>query len=219
MIISPEQIKAARAWMGWTREYLAEEAGVSTGTIRNIEDGKVSPRSVEPIRLVFESKGFKFYGRHGLSRQPSETKTFAGPDSCDEFYQELLSIAKQKGGEIVAIFRTQQQLARALGVTDFTRHERLEQLAKHAVIKCLLSEDRELAFNLASIHFRATPHNPFGPMAQIVYGDTTIIIVGNGREFFFHITKSVETANSGLKDFASRWEAALPLLPMIEAAE
>jgi transcriptional regulator with XRE-family HTH domain len=177
MMISSEQIKAARAWMGWTREYLAEEAGVSPGTIRNLEEGKLSHRSVEPVRLVFENKGFKFQGKHGLSRQPSETKTFSGPDSCEEFYEELLTIVKQKGGEIVAIFKTQQQLARALGVTDFARLDRLEQLAKHAVIKCLLSDDRQLSINLPSVHFRTTPQNPMSPLAQIIFGDTTIVVI------------------------------------------
>jgi len=219
MMISSEQIKAARAWMGWTREYLAEEAGVSPGTIRNLEEGKLSHRSVEPVRLVFENKGFKFHGKHGLTLQPSETKTFAGPDSCEEFYEELLTIVKQKGGEMVAIFKTQQQLARALGVTDFARLDRLEQLAKHAVIKCLLSDDRQLSINLPSVHFRTTPQNPMSPLAQIIFGDTTIVVISNGREFFFHITKSIEAANIGLKDFAPRWASAMPLVSMPEAAE
>ena len=180
MMISSEQIKAARAWMDWTREMLAEESGVSTGTIRNLEEGKLSHRSVEPVRAAFENRGFKFHGRNGVSRRTAETKTFEGANSCDEFYDALLSMAKQKGGEFIAIFRTQEQFARALGIADFSRLDRLEQLAKHATFKCLLSEDRQLSMDVPSMQFRATSHNPLGPLAQIICSDTTIVVITNG---------------------------------------
>ena len=218
MMISAEQIKAARAWLGWTREYLAAEAGVSLGTIRNIEDGKVSYRSIEPIRAVFENHGFKFQGKHGLSRQPAETKTFIGPESCEEFYQELLASAKQKGGEIHAIFRSQTQMIRALGMNGTMQCHRLEELTQYITIKCLLSEDRELEINMPSVRFRATPYNYLGPLAQIIHADMTVVVMGNDYEFSFHVMKSIETANIGLKDFAPRWEAALPLLSSAKAA-
>ncbi|MDE1900959.1 MAG: helix-turn-helix transcriptional regulator [Alphaproteobacteria bacterium] len=219
MMISSEQIKAARAWMDWTREMLAEESGVSPGTIRNLEEGKLSHRSVEPVRIAFESRGFKFHGRNGISRQAAETKTFDGPHGCDEFYDELLSMAQRKGGEIVAIFRTQEQFARALGIADFNRLERLEQLAKHATVKCLLSEDRQLSMDVPSMQFRATSHNPLGPLAQIICNDTTIVVITNGRDFFFHLTKSIETAHIGLNDFEPRWESAVPLIMMPQTSK
>jgi transcriptional regulator with XRE-family HTH domain len=39
-MISADQCRAARALLGWTREDLAKAAGVSAGTIKNVELGK-----------------------------------------------------------------------------------------------------------------------------------------------------------------------------------
>lgn len=218
MMISAEQIKAARAWMGWTRDLLAIEAGVSPSTIRNLEQGMMSFRSVQPVRLAFENKGFKFIGKHGLSRELGETKTISGPDSCEEFYEELLAVAKARGGEVAALFKTQQGFACALGVRDPARAERLQELAKHCVIKCLLSGDRQASFDIPSVQFRATSSNPLGPLAQVVFAETIAVVVCSEREHFFHITRSIETANMGMNDFAVRWESAVPLLPLVGAA-
>jgi hypothetical protein len=91
------------------------------------------------------------------------------------------------------------------------RLERLEQLGKHATVKCLLSDDRQLSLAVPSMQFRATAHNPLGPLAQLIYGDTTVVVITNGRDYFFHITKSIETALMGLKDFELRWVSAVPL--------
>ena len=218
MMISAEQIKAARAWLGWTREYLAAEAGVSLGTIRNIEDGKLSYRSIEPVRAALENHGFKFHGKHGLSRQPTESRILSGQDSCEEFYQELLASAQQKGGTIYATFCSFEQMVRAFGGCDVSDSRQLAQIARHAPINCLLSEGRELTMAIPSIQFKITPYNYLGPLAQIIHADMTIVVIGNQHDFSFHVMKSLQTANVGLKDFLPRWDSATPLLTSIKAA-
>lgn len=43
MNISPEQCRAARAWVDWKQEELAEKAGVSLSTVRDFEKGRRKP--------------------------------------------------------------------------------------------------------------------------------------------------------------------------------
>ncbi|MGH1589966.1 helix-turn-helix domain-containing protein [Methylobacterium phyllosphaerae] len=43
MVISPEQCRAARAWLDWKQEELAQRAGVSLSTVRDFEKGRRTP--------------------------------------------------------------------------------------------------------------------------------------------------------------------------------
>lgn len=43
MVISPEQCRAARAWLDWKQEELAAKAGVSLSTVRDFEKGRRTP--------------------------------------------------------------------------------------------------------------------------------------------------------------------------------
>lgn len=61
-ILSPEQVKAARALLSWTKEELAGNCGVSTTTIRHLESGRRHPSLpiFSAIRDAFESAGVEF---------------------------------------------------------------------------------------------------------------------------------------------------------------
>ena len=42
-ILTPEQCRAARAWLDWKQEDLAAKAGVSLSTVRDFEKGRRHP--------------------------------------------------------------------------------------------------------------------------------------------------------------------------------
>jgi DNA-binding XRE family transcriptional regulator len=210
-MISAEQIKAARAWIDWTRDALAHESGVSAATIRNLEKGKISHRSAEGVRLAFENKGFKFHGKNGLTRHIDESRTYEGPGSCDAFYDDLIATATQQGGEISAIFKTQQQFTRSLGLTDDANIKRLEQLGKLATVKCLLSDARHPFQPMPPVLFRAITRNPIGVFGTFIFADKTAVVVINGKDFVFQVMKSIQIAKESGKEFAANWETGLPL--------
>ena len=211
-MISAQQIKAARAWIDWTRDALAHESGVSPATIRNLENGKLSHRSAEGVRVAFENKGFKFHGKNGLSRHIDESRTYEGPGSCDEFYDDVLSTMTHQPGDIAAIFKTQQQFARSLGVTSDACFERLERLGTLATVKCLLSDARHLFQPMQPVQFRAIAHNPFGVLGTFVYADKTAVVITNGVDFVIHVMKSVQISKESWKEFTTFWESGLPIV-------
>jgi transcriptional regulator with XRE-family HTH domain len=61
-MLTPQQCRAARAVLGWSREDLAEKAGVSAGTVVGFEllgaDSKVS--TVQKLRRALEGGGIEF---------------------------------------------------------------------------------------------------------------------------------------------------------------
>jgi len=61
-MISPAQIRAARALIGWKQTELASAAGLSEMSVKNIERGSTDPRvsTLEAIRTALEAAGVEF---------------------------------------------------------------------------------------------------------------------------------------------------------------
>ena len=62
MMISAQQVRAARGWLGWSQAELAAISGISRRTIVEIEKGsRVSQeRTLADLRRTFELKGMEF---------------------------------------------------------------------------------------------------------------------------------------------------------------
>jgi predicted transcriptional regulator len=61
-VLTPQQLRAARALVGWSREELAEKSGVPEITTRQFELGKTDPRqtTVHKWRRALERAGVAF---------------------------------------------------------------------------------------------------------------------------------------------------------------
>jgi hypothetical protein len=119
--------------------------------------------------------------------------------------------APEVGGEVAAIFRTQDHFAGSLGLGDCACLDRLAQLGELATIQCLLSEARDLTGPMPAVQFRAATRSPFGVFGTLLYGDKTAVVVTNGADHIFHVIKSVQIARNGWKDFSPCWKDGFPL--------
>jgi transcriptional regulator with XRE-family HTH domain len=65
-LITSEQVRAARALLKWTAEYLSNSAGVGHATVKRIEAGFGVPsthaRTLEAIQNILEKNGVEFIG-------------------------------------------------------------------------------------------------------------------------------------------------------------
>jgi ribosome-binding protein aMBF1 (putative translation factor) len=66
--ISPEQCRAARAWLGWSQTDLAERSSVGLTAIKNFEKGarKTVPAIRGQLQRTFETAGMGF-SENGIS--------------------------------------------------------------------------------------------------------------------------------------------------------
>jgi predicted transcriptional regulator len=61
-MITPRQIKAARALLGWSQQHLADRAIVSVNALARLEAGKVDPRlsTLTALQKAFARGGVEF---------------------------------------------------------------------------------------------------------------------------------------------------------------
>ena len=59
--MSPEQSRAARAWLGWSQSELAERARVATNTVYGFESGQrtLTRNNLAALRRVIEEAGIQ----------------------------------------------------------------------------------------------------------------------------------------------------------------
>ncbi|MBP2290952.1 helix-turn-helix transcriptional regulator [Azospirillum rugosum] len=60
-LLTPGQCRAARGFLDWTQDDLAERAGLSRSTVRDFEKGRhdLQPGSAQQIVRTFEEAGVK----------------------------------------------------------------------------------------------------------------------------------------------------------------
>ncbi len=65
--IRPDQCRAARALLGWSREDLAKQSKVSNATLADFEAGKRTPygRTLADIQKALEGAGIEFISENG----------------------------------------------------------------------------------------------------------------------------------------------------------
>jgi ribosome-binding protein aMBF1 (putative translation factor) len=67
--MTPEQSRAARAWLDWSQEELAAKASVSLSTVRDFEKGRRVPISnnLKAMQAALEAAGVAFVDESGAS--------------------------------------------------------------------------------------------------------------------------------------------------------
>jgi len=60
-MLSPEQCRAARAWLGWPQDELAKRAKVGLSTLKDFEGGKRAPmrNNLDAIQHALEAAGVR----------------------------------------------------------------------------------------------------------------------------------------------------------------
>ncbi len=93
MLISPEQVRAARALLRLDQDDLARRAGVSVVTIRRLEapdgPGRVGSATVEKIQRALEAAGAEFIA-DGVRKLASVPRRDA-----EQTYREVRAIAER----------------------------------------------------------------------------------------------------------------------------
>jgi len=94
-----EQIRAARALIGWSQGDLAQQADLSQTGIARIENGTNKPNSqtLTKIQAAFDKADVEFIGNNGVKKRTGEVRILRGPNAMSEFLDDVHETAVQYG--------------------------------------------------------------------------------------------------------------------------
>ena len=94
-----EQIRAARALIGWNQHELADKAGLSQTGIARIENGTNQPNSktIQKIENAFDAADVEFLGSSGVRKRTGEIRILRGSNAMSDFLDDVYETAVRYG--------------------------------------------------------------------------------------------------------------------------
>lgn len=211
MLITPDQIRAARALKNWSQTDLAERSGLAVPTIANIEAGKQAPsgKTLEKIHQAFDSNGIEFIGERGVQKKQEQTRVIRGVDNFRKFYEDIYETLSAQGGEVVVANVDEREFLYYLDDESILHHQvNMRKLKGKVNYKILVKEgDTYYAAN-SYAEYRWTPKEDFQSIPFYVYGDKLAIILWLDEPVVF-LMHSAEAANIYREKFATLWRNSI----------
>jgi len=172
-----EQIKAARALIGWSQKDLSDYTGLSTTGIARIENGNNQPNSttIEKIINAFDNADIEFIDESGVKKRANEISTLKGVEGFAKFRKEVL-IEASKNNPDICISNLDERQFDKWGDGEINNHYRGE-MAKIRE-KCSDLKFRSLA-KKGDTHFSAAKHSEYRWVGSKDFGDFPFYIFGN----------------------------------------
>lgn len=208
IMISIEQIKAARALLDWTQDDLAREAGLSKPMINTLERRIANPRveSMAAIQKSLEKAGVEFMDGHGVRLRDLVLKTqvFEGDDALMRLVHDIFDTLVGTGKELL-VSGINEEKYRFLGGARIL--EEIDKRVKHGVPTKLLAREGDRNFIEPASHYRWLPAAFFPSVPTYVY-DTKYAIFLWGPPQKVVLIENAEIADSFRQQFMALWEAA-----------
>ncbi|MBV8061099.1 MAG: helix-turn-helix domain-containing protein [Alphaproteobacteria bacterium] len=219
--ITAPQIKAARGLLEWGQDQLAHAAGLSAKTVRALENGGRSPRSLAAVRTALEAAGLEFINDSGVKRKENLIRILRGRNSGAQFLEAVTGVLKeatQEQRELLFVGRSLETLARSFGVQRFADRALGSLLAPLGPMRCVVSEEPsspQLSAFWVGLSCRLTNENAIGSCPYMVFGNRTAQIHKEGcGALWFILFDDASVYAENRRHFLSLWNSASVLHPV-----
>lgn len=208
-MISKEQIRGARAYLGWDRQKLSDESGVSVDQIANLETGKTeSPRArtMHDLEKSFVRHGVVFKDGGILPRR-HEVVILRGRQGFWDFYDDVYHTMREQSGRILISGVEEPIFWHWLGEKREEHGARMAEL-KNFTQKIIIREDASNAkpyYN--TTEYRMLAADQFSGVPFYLYGSKLAIINFEPEdvEVFIHDHPNIAAAYE--KQFYALWNS------------
>lgn len=207
-VISPRQIKAARALLDWTQADLASATGLHFNAINKVENGLGEPRTstLERIKIACENSGIRFRGQRGVELKEDifELVRYEGSDFIRHLTDDTLAILQTSKDEIVTCLIDEQ----LFNTPDRKQSERYYKAMKKTGFRerYIVSRKQTNFMNDDKSVYRWLPEKIMGTVAYSVYGNRTAFINWGTHEIL--IIKNKSLAATFRRQFEFLWSQA-----------
>ena len=101
-MITPTQMRAARAMLDVSQGHVSEHLGIAANTLSKIESGQsdVSVSRNQDIQKYYEREGIEFTDNDGVQWNQNQVRKYEGAEGFRNFMDDVYETATLQGGEI-----------------------------------------------------------------------------------------------------------------------
>lgn len=208
-MITPEQIRAARALLNWKQSDLAKAAHISLPSINNMERAIGSPR-VETMRAVqhaLELAGIEFMGQQGVKKQSEffSMVEYQGDDFIAKAHTDLFSCMRGPDDVVMMLGLDERKFVEYTPdqVLRYEAHEKKTNFTQ----KILIRDDDDFLLTDADC-YRAVPAALLGQIPYLVYHDRLMMVMWEAKRVV--LIRSQSIADTFTKQFEFLWGMSKP---------
>ncbi len=214
-MITPRQIRAARALLGWEAVVLAEKAGVTKEAISRIEGEKVRPHesTLAKILRAFNDAGVEFTPNTGVQLKPQNVEVLEGTPGFLRFYDCVYEHLSAYGGKVCVSGVNERLFVKYQGDFADVHMDRMAELVKRRddILMRILVKEGDYNFVASKYaQYRWQPKQYFSPAPFYVFGDNLALIsFTHDPSPLVIFIKSANLAEAYKHSFDLAWEHAI----------
>jgi len=171
-MITPEQIRAARAMLDWSTTDLAKLTGLTTNGINKIERGHVEPQeaTLKKIKAAFERYGVEFIPGSGLRKKDHFIVVLKGQEAGRDLAKDIYETLKDTGGEVLIAYADEKKAAQSLGEAYLVEQVRRRTAANITHRMLYFEKTFYQLQGVPSTAYRHLPDKYFSSCPFFIYG-------------------------------------------------
>jgi transcriptional regulator with XRE-family HTH domain len=211
MLITTDQIRAARALLNWSQEELAQRSGLARPTIVNIENSAKLPemRTMQKIASAFDKADIEFGANESVSRKNEDVKIYRGNEEFKNFFDEVREYATTQGGQIFVGNVDEREWVKAQGNFFEANYARqMTKVKKRLDFRILIKKGDQYMPAASYATYRWVPPEDFAIVPFHVYGDRLSVFLFLDEPIIISL-KNQSAADIYREKFLQQWDKAI----------
>lgn len=211
-LITPTQMRAARAMLDVPQGHVAEHLGIAANTLSKIESGQsdISASRMSDIERFYERSGIEFTENEGVQWKTGGVVSYKGKSGFLDFMDDVYETMKS-GGDVFVSNVDEAHFIKWLG-DQANMHVARMQKIQNLNFRILVAEgdNNTVASDYAS--YRALPEDRFGNIPLYLYSDKAALIVFSEDDVEVFVIVHSAISKYFKNRFENTWEQAKDII-------
>ncbi|MEM6811687.1 MAG: helix-turn-helix transcriptional regulator [Pseudomonadota bacterium] len=208
-MITPTQMRAARAMLDVSQGHVAEFLGIAANTLSKIESGQsdISMSRNAEIQRFYEREGIAFTDNDGVRWAKNEVVTYSGRSGFLDFMDDVYRTMSSGGGEILVNNVDEKEFLK-WGADEAENHIERMNAVKDLSSKILIEEGNTDTVNATYIEYRQISKEKFGEIPLYIFQNKTALIVFSEEDVEIYVIDQPQVTTFFRKRFMNSWDQA-----------
>ncbi len=173
-MITPTQMRAARAMIDVSQGHVADHLGIAANTLSKIESGQsdISMSRNSEIQRFYEREGIAFTENDGVRWAREEIFIYEGPEQFQNFMDDVYEVAQTTGGDFCVFNTKPDNWIALMGQEKYESHsKRMANLGDSIKVKITARKGDSNFISKGFAEYRWVSEEMFNEKSFYIYGD------------------------------------------------